>query len=149
MMIEKLLDRYDCAVNLSLKWLAPVVLFAVRIVPAMAFFKAGQLKFASWDSTLYLFEEEYQVPFLHYEVAAYLGTAVELLLPPLLLLGVLTRATALGLFLFNIVAVISYPVIWGNGFYDHQLWGMMLLVSVLWGPGKLSVDNYLRAYFSR
>ncbi|EPJ43613.1 MAG: hypothetical protein OFPI_42280 [Osedax symbiont Rs2] len=148
-MIEKLLNRYDCAVSLSLKWLVPIVLFAVRIVPAMAFFKAGQLKFASWDSTLYLFEEEYQVPFLHFEVAAYLGTAVELLLPPLLLLGIFTRATSLALFLFNIVAVISYPVIWGNGFYDHQLWGMMLLVSVLWGPGKLSVDTYLRGYFSR
>ena len=148
-MIEKLLYRYDYAVNLSLKWLAPVVLLAVRIVPAMAFFKAGQLKFASWDTTLYMFEEEYQVPFLHFEVAAYLGTAAELLLPPLLLLGIFTRATSLALFLFNIVAVISYPVIWGNGFYDHQLWGMMLLVSVLWGPGKLSVDNYLRAYFSR
>ena len=148
-MIEKLLNRYDYAVNVSLKWLVPIVLFAVRIVPAMAFFKAGQLKFASWDSTLYLFEEEYQVPFLHFEVAAYLGTAVELLLPPLLLLGVFTRATSLALFLFNIVAVISYPVIWGNGFYDHQLWGMMLLVSVLWGPGKLSVDHYLRAYCAR
>jgi putative oxidoreductase len=131
------------------KWLAPAVLLFVRFVPALAFFKAGQTKIASWDSTLYLFEEEYQVPFLPFEVAAYLGTAAELILPPLLLLGIFTRITAGALFLFNVVAVVSYPAIWGGGFYDHQLWGMMMLVTFIWGPGKLSVDHYLRNFFAK
>ncbi|MEH6444175.1 MAG: DoxX family protein [Oceanospirillaceae bacterium] len=148
-MIKKVLGSYDCAVSLLFKWLAPAVLLLVRFVPALAFFKAGQTKIASWDSTLYLFEEEYQVPFLPFEVAAYLGTAAELILPPLLLLGIFTRATAGALFLFNIVAVVSYPAIWGGGFYDHQLWGMMMLVSFIWGPGKLSVDHYLRNFFTK
>ena len=148
-MIQKILGIYDCAVACLEKWLAPVVLLAVRIVPAIAFFKAGQTKIASWDSTLYLFEEEYQVPFLPFEMAAYLGTAAELILPPLLLLGIFTRATAGALFLFNIVAVVSYPAIWGGGFYDHQLWGMMLLVSVIWGPGKLAADNFIRGFFAK
>lgn len=148
-MIDKILSRYDSAVQLSLTWIAPIVLLLMRVVPALAFFKSGQTKIANWDTTLYLFEDEYQVPFLPFEVAAYLGTAAELLLPPLLVLGLFTRLTALSLFLFNIVAVISYPVIWGNGFYDHQLWGAMLLVGVLWGPGRLSVDHYLRVHFNR
>jgi len=142
-MIHKVLPSYDFAVKFILTWLAPVVLLAVRIVPAMAFFKAGQVKIASWDSTLYLFEEEYQVPFLPFELAAYIGTAAELILPPLLALGLLCRPVSLALFIFNIIAVVSYPAIWGGGFYDHQLWGMMLLVSFIWGPGNLSVDYFL------
>ncbi|MEM5527721.1 DoxX family protein [Gammaproteobacteria bacterium AS21] len=140
---------YDCAVALAAKWIEPLVLLLVRVIPAIAFFKAGQTKIASWDSTLYLFEEEYQVPFLPFELAAYLGTAAELILPPLILLGLFTRVTGLALFVFNIIAVISYPVIWGGGFYDHQLWGMMMLVSVMWGPGRLSIDHYLRAHFAK
>jgi putative oxidoreductase len=148
-MIEKVLTMYDCAVALAAKWIEPLVLLLVRVIPAMAFFKAGQTKIASWDSTLYLFEEEYQVPFLPFELAAYLGTAAELILPPLILLGLFTRVTGLALFVFNIIAVVSYPVIWGGGFYDHQLWGMMMLVSVMWGPGRLSIDHYLRAHFAK
>ena len=148
-MINKILGSYDCAVKLSLAWIAPLVLLIMRIVPAVAFFKSGQTKIANWDTTLYLFEEEYQVPFIPFEWAAYLGTSIELLLPPLLVLGLLTRGTSLVLFLFNIVAVISYPVRWANGFYDHQLWGTMLLVVVLWGPGRLSLDYYLRSYTRR
>jgi putative oxidoreductase len=148
-MIEKVLAMYDCAVALAAKWIEPLVLLLVRVIPAIAFFKAGQTKIASWDSTLYLFEEEYQVPFLPFELAAYLGTAAELILPPLILLGLFTRVTGLALFVFNIIAVISYPVIWGGGFYDHQLWGMMMLVSVMWGPGRLSIDHYLRAHFAK
>lgn len=147
-MINKVLASYDCAVKLLLTWIAPVVLLVARIVPAMAFFKAGQVKIASWDSTLYLFEEEYQVPFLPFEMAAYLGTAAELILPPLLALGLLCRPVSLALFFFNIIAVVSYPAIWGGGFYDHQLWGMMLLVTVIWGPGKLSIDHFLRQKFA-
>ena len=144
-MIQKVLASYDYVVKLMLTWCAPIVLLAVRIIPAMAFFKSGLTKIQSWDSTLYLFEEEYQVPFLPFELAAYTGTAAELILPPILLLGLFTRLSSGALFLFNIVAVVSYPVIWTGGFYDHQLWAMMLIVSVIWGPGKLSVDHLLRA----
>ncbi|MGB1239461.1 MAG: DoxX family protein [Pseudomonadales bacterium] len=147
-MINKVLASYDCAVKLLLNYLSPLALLAFRLVPALAFFKAGQVKIASWDSTLYLFEEEYQVPIIPWEMAAYLGTAAELILPPLLALGLLCRPVAFALFAFNIVAVISYPTIWGGGFYDHQLWGAMLLAVVIWGPGKLSIDNFLRKKFA-
>ena len=49
----------------------------------------------------------------------------------------------LPLFLFNIMAVVSYPVIWEGGFYDHQLWGALILMNVMWGAGKLSIDHLL------
>ena len=47
------------------------------------------------------------------------------------------------LFGFNIMAVISYPTLWAGGFYDHQLWGWMLLTLIIWGGGVLSLDHWL------
>jgi putative oxidoreductase len=77
-------------------------------------------------------------------MAAYMGTAAELILPIFLALGLLSRPMAAILFVFNIIAVVSYPVLWDKGFYDHQLWGLMILNIVVWGPGVISADKVLR-----
>ena len=129
------------------KFATPLVLLFVRIWAAKAFLQSGLVKIQSWDSTLYLFEEEYQVPLLPWEMAAYLGTAAELILPPLLIIGLMSRGVASALFVFNIMAVISYPVLWDQGFYDHQLWGLMFLMTAIFGPGALSVDHLLKKRF--
>ena len=129
------------------KFATPLVLLFVRIWAAKAFLQSGLVKIQSWDSTLYLFEEEYQVPLLPWEMATYLGTAAELILPPLLIIGLMSRGVASALFVFNIMAVISYPVLWDQGFYDHQLWGLMFLMTAIFGPGALSVDHLLKKRF--
>jgi len=124
--------------------LSPLVDLVIRVFIAMVFFKSGLTKIASWASTVSLFENEYAVPLLSPEVAAALGTAVELAFPVLLVLGLGTRLSALVLFVFNIVAVISYPDLGEVGLRDHQTWGLLLLVTLLHGPGKLSLDHLLR-----
>lgn len=86
---------------------------------------------------------------LRLAVAAYLGTAVELSLPVLLALGLLGRLSALGLFLFNIVAVISYPDLSDGGLQFHILWGLMLAVIVTRGPGCLALDPMLGRLLGR
>ncbi|NAW66409.1 DoxX family protein [Photobacterium halotolerans] len=121
--------------------LTPLLLLFTRLWVAWVFFNSGMIKYQSWDSTLYLFEYEYQVPLLPWRIAAYLGTATELIVPVFLVLGLLTRPMALLLFVFNIIAVVSYPLLWEKGFFDHQLWGMMLLVNVFWGAGLVSLDH--------
>ena len=83
------------------------------------------------------------MPLLPPELAAYLGTSVELGFPVLLALGFLGRFAAGVLFLFNIVAVISYPDLGAAGLEQHKVWGIMLLVSLLHGPGKLSADYWI------
>ena len=123
--------------------LQPLLLLFSRVWVAIAFFKSGLIKYGSWDSTLYLFEYEYQVPVLPWLWAAYSGTAIELIVPIFLVLGLFSRPMAALLFGFNIIAVVSYPALWPQGFYDHQLWGMMLLVTLFWGAGKLSLDHWL------
>lgn len=123
-------------------WLSGAVLLLARIWVASVFLRSGWLKLNAWDATLYLFEFEYQVPLIPWQLAAYVGTATELLLPLLLLLGLFTRPVAALLFAFNIMAVVSYPALWAGGFYDHQLWGWMLLTLALWGPGPLTCDQW-------
>lgn len=139
-----------------LQFASPVADLGIRLWVAEAFWRAGLVKIESWDSTLYLFENEYQVPLLPPDLAAYLGTGVELVLPVLLAFGLFGRLSAGMLFVYNIIAVISYPALWPDGFWhgligsafaDHKVWGLMLLVTFLHGPGKLSVDHLLTWMF--
>jgi putative oxidoreductase len=126
---------------------SPAVDLAIRLVVANVFFQSGLTKIASWSSTLSLFENEYAVPLLPPHLAAYLGTGVELCFPVLLVFGLGTRAAAAVLFVFNIVAVLSYPDLGEVGLKDHQTWGLLLLVTLLHGPGKLSLDHLLGTRF--
>lgn len=138
------LSRYDQQVKTLQQSIAPLLLLLCRCWVAWVFFNAGLTKITTWDSTLYLFEYEYQVPILPWQFAAYFATAAELSLPVFLAVGLFTRPVAILLFAFNIMAVVSYPVLWEQGFYDHQLWGLMLLISTIWGAGVLSLDKSLR-----
>ena len=123
--------------------LQPLFALALRIYIFRVFFWSGLTKIRSWDSTLALFTNEYHVPTLPPEIAAVLGTAAELGLPLLLLAGLGTRFTALALFVFNIVAVVSHPDLTDAGIKDHVLWGALLLVTLFYGPGKLALDRWI------
>ncbi len=111
-----------------------------RVWVASVFWKSGLVKLENWPSTLYLFQHEYAVPLLPAEMAAYLGTAAELALPVLLFAGVAGRFAAGALLLFNVAAVLSYPGLNAAGIQAHMIWGTMLLVATLRGPGLISVD---------
>lgn len=130
-------------VTRGLDSLIPALLLGTRLWVANVFFKSGLVKIQSFEATRFLFEYEYQVPLLSPHVAAYLGTFIELIFPVLLALGLSGRLSAFVLFVFNVIAVISYPALQIPGIKDHQLWGFMLVVLVFFGPGKLSVDHFL------
>ncbi|HFE48507.1 MAG TPA: DoxX family protein [Chromatiaceae bacterium] len=128
--------------------LAPLFDLAVRLWVAWAFIKSGLTKIQSWETTKMLFEYEYNVPLLSPEHAALLGTLAELSLPLLVAVGLLGRASALGLFVFNAVAVYAYSSFLFSGegaagLQQHILWGTMLLITVFHGPGRLSLDHLL------
>lgn len=124
--------------------LRPVALLCARLYIAWVFFASGLTKLRDWESTLFLFEEEYSVPLLSPELAAYLGTGGELLLPVLLVLGLFNPIAAIGLSIFNVVAVISLEDIAPAAFTLHVVWGLLLAVIVLWGPGRISLDHFLK-----
>jgi len=135
----------------------PLGLLMFRLWVALAFWRAGVVKWSDPIGTAYLFNYEYHVPLLPPDLAAQLGTGVELFLPWLLVLGLMGRLSAAFLFVYNIVAVISYPELWphgfwvglwGNDFIDHKAWGLMLLALTLYGPGKLSIDTLITRWLS-
>jgi putative oxidoreductase len=134
----------------SLEFLTPLGDLIVRIWIAWIFFQAGLLKIQSWDTTIALFTNEYHVPLLPPYIAAVIGTAAELILPILLVLGLGGRFCILIFFIYNMVAVISYPFLWtpeGNmGLQQHINWGLLIMMLMLHGSGKWSLDYLIRKY---
>jgi putative oxidoreductase len=124
-----------------LESLQPLALLAARLYVALVFFRSGLTKLRDWDITLSLFMDEYQVPLLPPEAAAWLGTGCELILPVLLVLGFGGRLAALGLFMLNAVAVISLMSVPDAALQQHMFWGSLLLGLLLWGPGRWSIDG--------
>ncbi len=126
------------------RYLVPVLDLVLRLWVAKVFFMSGLTKVGSWSTTMMLFEYEYEVPILPFDVAAYLATAGELILPVLLVLGLFSRLGALGLFILNAAAAISYPDISPAGTQQHIMWGVMLVVLFVYEPSRLSIDNWLQ-----
>ncbi len=123
--------------------IAPIVDLFARCWVGWVFFKSGLVKIQSWESTMMLFQYEYDVPLLPPQLAALLGTATELIMPVLLVLGLLGRLPATVLFFFNIVAVLSYPDISPAGIDQHVVWGIILALLAVHGSGRLALDPLL------
>ena len=125
-----------------LESLQPAAALAARLYVGQAFFLSGLTKIRDWDITLALFADEYKVPLLPPALAALLGTAGELVLPVLLVLGLGGRFAALGLSVVNAVAVLSLQEIAPAALQQHVFWGSLLLGLTLWGPGRWSLDAW-------
>lgn len=137
-----LIQLYE-KLSVSITWFHHPASLAARLYVANVFFSAGLTKIQDWDTTLFLFAEEYQVPLLPYELAAFAGTFGELLFPILLIAGLGTRFTALALSVVNAVAVISLDEIAPAALYLHYIWGLLLAVLIVYGGGALSADRWL------
>ena len=141
--MTKLINFYNSIFG-KLDFIQPVMLLAARFYVAWVFFKAGLTKLRDWESTLLLFEYEYVVPVLNFEVAAYLATFGEIVLPIALVIGLFSRKAALGLFIVNYIAVISFEDLPAAAFNEHILWGTLMLLVAVWGTGKLSLDSFFK-----
>lgn len=120
------------------------VALALRVFPAMVFFQSGRTKvdgvFSIKDSTWFLFENEYALPIIPSNLAAVLGTTAEHVLPILMILGLATRFSALGLLVMTaVIQIFVYPGAW----ITHGLWAAALLAVVARGPGAWSLDRVL------
>ena len=128
--------------------LQPLGLLALRLYVALVFFKSGLVKISDWGATLALFHDVYKVPVLPPDVAAVVGAFGELAFPVLIVLGLMGRFGAAGLFVVNAMAVISYPDLWGfdcpAAIQAHFFWGSILIALTLFGPGKLSIDHLVQ-----
>ncbi|TNC73086.1 DoxX family protein [Rubellimicrobium roseum] len=116
---------------------------ALRLFPAAVFWASARTKVDGWqiaESTWYLFEHEYALPLIPSAVAAVLATLAEHLLSVALVLGLMTRLSALGLLTMTLVIqTFVYPEAW----MTHGLWAACLLALIRFGPGALSLDALL------
>ncbi len=138
--IGKFISKCICLLECG----APIADLLIRLWVANVFWKSGLTKIANIDTTLWLFQNEYAVPIIPFELAAYMATGAELVLPLMLAFGLGARFAAGALFVFNIIAVISYPTLNPVGVLQHQVWGVMLLVPLFRGPGIISIDHFIR-----
>lgn len=137
---------------------AAIALF-VRVVAAHPFFVSGQTKIEGptigrevlsldltfqiptgiRDATFALFAEEYKLPFLPPSTAAYAATALEIVLPILLALGLFTRVSAVILLAMTmVIQIFVYPDAWWTA---HAYWAALLIVLISRGPGATSLDR--------
>jgi putative oxidoreductase len=121
-----------------------LVALVARLAVASVFWRSGQTKvegfFQIKDNTFFLFREEYKVPFLPPDTAAYVTTIAEHVLPVLLVIGLASRLSALCLMLMTLVIqLFVYPGAWPT----HILWFAPLLLIVARGPGSVSLDHLI------
>ena len=139
--------RFGWAVA-AIRWLesVPYSLLAIplRVAVATVFWNSAMTKIASWDTTIELFTEEYKVPVLAPELAAWMATSIELGMPVLLVLGLLTRPAVLVLLgMTSVIQVFVYPQAWPT----HIQWASMMLVLLWRGPGVVSLDHLARRHW--
>ena len=114
----------------------------LRLGVALVFWRSGQTKLPFGNfATVMLFAEEYKVPVLPPELAAYMATSIELTTPILLVLGLATRLAAAALLgMVLVIQIFVYP----HDYPQHLLWAGPLLYLLLRGPGKWSLDALIR-----
>lgn len=87
-----------------------------------------------------LFEMEYNLPLISPVLAAQLATYAEHVFPLLLIVGLLTRLSALALlFMTVVIQVFVYPDAWAT----HLSWAGLLLVILGRGAGLVSLDRMM------
>lgn len=128
-----------------------------RFSIAAVFWKSGQTKIEGFaldlfggefqlgwprlaESTIPLFQEEYALPLVPPEIAAYAAATAEHVFPVLLLLGLGARFSAFALLVMTLtIQVFVYP----SAYPTHGVWATVLLYLLARGPGKYSVDHWL------
>ena len=137
--------RMPAALDRLVSHLQSLALLAARLYIANVFFTSGLTKLRDWSSTLALFNDYYQVPLLPPTLAAYMGTAGELAIPVLLVLGLAGRFAGAGLFVVNLMAALSLPAedLSAAGEMQHILWGVLALGIALFGAGRWSADRFI------
>lgn len=127
----------DATMNFLNK-ISPVLNLVVRFYMANLVFTLGLEKIQNWSDTLFLFENEYQVPLLPNMISAFLVTAIELITPILLVVGYGARLAALVLFVMTLLSNFGY-----QQFVENYYWMLIFMMIMSYGSDKLSLDHYL------
>lgn len=122
---------------------APFVDVAVRLWVAAIFWNSGLTKIANWETTVLLFQDEYKIQenlvLISNETAACLATAIELIAPVLLTIGLGARLASIPLIVMTAVIEFTYQM-----HSEHMYWFLLLGLVLSHGPGRFSWDYLIR-----
>jgi putative oxidoreductase len=139
-------SAFERAATVARRFPDSVLLAMGRVAIAGVFWNSAMSKLASWDSTLALFRDEYRVPVLPTELAAVMGTGAELIGAVLLFFGLGARFAALALLgVTAVIQIFVYPESWVH----HLQWATILLLVLVKGAGRLSLDHLILTMFRR
>ena len=146
--MRRLADGLISLISRTPQWLVGLI---GRLAIGLTFWTSGRTKVDGWnifhvnDKTLFLFTEEYKLfrLFGKYELCiappklmALAAQVAEHVLPVLLIVGLATRFSALGLLgMTLVIQVFVYP----NAYVLHGTWAAVLLMLIKYGPGAISV----------
>jgi putative oxidoreductase len=123
---------------------ADVLALVARVGIGAVFFYSGRTKvegvLSVTDSAVALFADEYKLPLLAPDLGAHLAAYAEHLFPILLVLGLLTRVSALALLgMTAVIQIFVYPDAWPT----HLSWAAILLLLIGRGAGAWSLDRVI------
>lgn len=121
------------------RYFVPILLLALRLLIASVFLKSGLTKISNFEVTIFLFENEYSVPFLSPVFAAYSAAFFELTCSALLIAGLATRLACLPLIVMTLV--IQFSVIQNP---EHFYWLAILTTIFTFGPSCFSLDKLIK-----
>lgn len=135
-----LIARLDALRTAAGRFPLSLIELGMRLAVGATFFRSGMNKLESFDTAITLFRDEYRLPLLPPELAAYMGTTVELGAPVLLVLGLFARLGAAALLAMTLVIqFLVYPENWP----EHLMWASILTYVLSRGAGKLSIDRLI------
>ncbi len=136
--MPSLVDRLAALRATARRFPLSLLEFGMRLAVGATFFRSGMNKYQSFDTAITLFRDEYRLPLLPPEIAAYMGTTVELCAPVLLVLGVFARFGAAALLFMTLtIQFLVYPENWP----EHLMWASILAYVLSRGAGALSIDR--------
>jgi putative oxidoreductase len=135
-----LIARIDALRSAARRFPISLVEFGMRLAVGATFFRSGMNKVESFDTAIALFRDEYRLPLLPPDIAAYMGATVELSAPLLLVLGIFARLGAAALLVMTLtIQFLVYPQNWP----EHLMWASILAYVLSRGPGALSIDRLI------
>ncbi len=120
-------------------FLATILLLSGRLWMGSIFFQNGKGKFFDIDSTIFLFEYKYNLPFISPLATAYMTAFFEISCSILLICGLLARFSAIILIILTLTIQI---LIFDN--IEYFYWLFLLSMIMVYGSGKISIDGMLK-----
>ncbi|MEL7799418.1 DoxX family protein [Idiomarina loihiensis] len=169
------MNNWVSRIGVANQWLREFILLSARLLLANVFINSGLSKWNGWfdfdESKLTLFKYEFFCPdpsrngalqlcdseTLSYsqgsfglwlaESMAYVAAVTEVILPLFLIIGLLSRPAAAGLFGMTLFIQLAVYPDWEHFMNPAAWWMLVALVLVSFGPGRISIDELIKNRF--